>query len=170
MTQPSEYELAAWRDIQEFRGRPISQVVGFAGRKAAQGAAKVQDFAADLLDDHPRAKSAVERGQEGLSRGGQVAKDGVKKAVETLPDGLVDWSGAAVESMRSMVARASRVGLSGKRVVKRHRKRGHDVAKLHDLRQLDLEQIDEVRGRGMGLYYPAIAALSGAGAGIIHLV
>jgi hypothetical protein len=41
------------------------------------------------------------------------------------------------------------------------------VSRLADVRRLDLEQIDEVRGRGASWYYPALAALSGAGAGFV---
>jgi hypothetical protein len=52
-------------------------------------------------------------------------------------------------------------------VVARHKKRGHDVASLADLRRLDLQQIDAVRGRAASWYYPAGAALSGAGAGLV---
>jgi hypothetical protein len=51
-------------------------------------------------------------------------------------------------------------------VVALHKKRGHDVASLSDLRRLDLKQIDAVRGRAASWYYPAAAALSGAGAGL----
>lgn len=49
----------------------------------------------------------------------------------------------------------------------KHEKHGHDVALLSDLRRLDLEQIDAVGGRGASWYYPAAAALSGAGAGLV---
>lgn len=69
--------------------------------------------------------------------------------------------------MRQTVGRVSRVGLSSKRIVAHHQKRGHDVAALSDLRRLDLEQIDAVRGRGASWYYPAAAAISGMGAGLV---
>ncbi len=48
-----------------------------------------------------------------------------------------------------------------------HQKRGHEVAELRDLRRLDLKQIDAVGGRGASWYYPAIAAASGMGAGLV---
>ncbi len=41
------------------------------------------------------------------------------------------------------------------------------VGGLSDVRRLDLEKVDAVRGRGAGWYYPAAAALSGAGAGLV---
>ncbi|HQG71248.1 MAG TPA: EcsC family protein [Rhodoglobus sp.] len=51
-------------------------------------------------------------------------------------------------------------------MVAKHRRRGHDVSSLHDLRNLDLEQIHAVRGRASSWLYPTGAALSGAGAGL----
>jgi hypothetical protein len=147
MTEPSNYELAAWSDIQRFKGRPISRVAGIAGEKVVAGAAELGKRATRYLDDHPRAQSAVSRGQAGVAKGAQVVNTGIRKATDALPDGVVDWSGTAFESLQSMVARASRVGLSSKRVVARHTKLGHEVTRLSDLRRLDLEQIDAVRGR-----------------------
>ncbi|WP_243400515.1 EcsC family protein [Arthrobacter sp. Bz4] len=41
------------------------------------------------------------------------------------------------------------------------------MARLLDLRQLDLEQIDAVHGRGTSWLYPLAAAMSGATAGIV---
>ncbi|TSE17922.1 hypothetical protein B1A87_007220 [Arthrobacter sp. KBS0703] len=52
-------------------------------------------------------------------------------------------------------------------MVKKHVKLGHDVALLSDLRRLDLQQIDAVRGRGAQWGYPIIAAASGAVAGVL---
>jgi len=52
-------------------------------------------------------------------------------------------------------------------VVASHQKRGHDVSSLSDLRRLDLEQIDAVRGRRANWLYPLAAALSGAGTGLV---
>jgi hypothetical protein len=61
------------------------------------------------------------------------------------PDSMTGWSGAALESMQRTLARVSRAGLSPNRVVAHHRKRGHDVESLSDLRSLDLEQINAAR-------------------------
>ena len=41
---------------------------------------------------------------------------------------MTGWSGAALQSMQRTVGRVSRAGLSSKRVVASHQKRGHDVA------------------------------------------
>ncbi|WP_107408298.1 EcsC family protein [Streptomyces atratus] len=163
MADPSDYELAAWRDIQRFKGRPLSRAMRNAGEQVATGAAELGKRATKYLENHPRAQSAVSRGQEVAAKGARKVSAGAHGAVDALPD----WSGTALQSMRQTVGRVSRAGLSSKRVVTLHKKRGHDIASLSDLRRLDLEQIDAVRGRAASWYYPAAAALSGAGAGLV---
>ncbi|MFF4655362.1 EcsC family protein [Streptomyces sp. NPDC001381] len=160
---PSDYELDAWRDIQQFKGRPLSQGMKNAGEYVANGAAKFGKRAAQQLENHPRAKSAVSRGQQFVAKGAQKVGAGTRKAADALPD----WSGAALQSIQKTLARASRAGLSPKRVVALHTKRGHDVESLRDVRRLDLEQVDAVRGRAASWYFPAAAALSGASAGLV---
>ncbi|MGW6480766.1 EcsC family protein [Streptomyces sp. NPDC055059] len=160
---PSEYELAAWQAVQQFKGRPLSRAMSNAGEQVANGVAKLGKRAAKQLENHPRAKSTVSRGQEFVAKGAQKVGAGARGAADALPD----WSGTAFQSIRQTVGRAARAGLSSKRVVALHKKRGHDVASLPDLRRLDLEQVDAVRGRAASWYYPAAAALSGAGAGLV---
>ncbi|MFJ4715076.1 EcsC family protein [Streptomyces sp. NPDC088785] len=163
MADPSDYEIAAWRDIQAFRGRPLSRVVRSAGEQVAAGAAQVGKRATKYLENHPRARSAVARGQEIAAKGARKVGDGARGASEALPE----WSGTALRSVRQTVGRVSRAGLSSRRVVALHERRGHGVSRLSDLRRLDLEEIDAVRGRASSWYYPAAAALSGAGAGLV---
>ena len=163
MADPSDYELAAWRDIQRFKGRPLSRVMRNAGEHVAIGAAELGKRATKYLENRPRAQSAVSRGQEIVAKGAHKVSAGARGAADALPD----WSGAAFQSMRQTVGRVSRAGLSSKRVLAHHNKRGHDVTSLSDLRRLDLQQIDAVRGRAASWYYPASAALSGAGAGLV---
>jgi hypothetical protein len=160
---PSEYELAAWQAVQQFKGRPLSRAMSNAGEQVANGVAALGKRAAKQLENHPRAKSAVSRGQQAVTKGAQKVGAGARGAADALPD----WSGTAFQSIRQTVGRAARAGLSSKRVIALHTKRGHDVATLRDLRRLDLEQVDAVRGRAASWYYPAAAALSGAGAGLV---
>jgi hypothetical protein len=141
--------------------------MGNASEQAAIGAAELGKRATRYMENHPRAQSTVSHGQEVVAKGTRAVGSGARKAVDTLPHGMTGWSGAALESMRRTVGRISRAGLSSERVVARHQKHGHDVASLSDLRRLDLEQIDAIRGRGASWYYPAFAALSGAGAGLV---
>jgi len=163
MADPSPYELAAWNDIQQFKGHMLSRGITNFSDKVAERAAGVSGRASSYLETHPGAKKAVSRGQEVAAKGGQAAGKGLRRAADALPD----WTDTALGSVRRTVGRVSRAGLSPKRVVAIHEKRGHDVAALADLRRLDLEQIDAVGKRGAGWYYPAAAALSGAGAGVV---
>lgn len=163
MGEPSEYELEAWEAIQRFKGRPLSQGMRWAGDKAADGFAALGDNTNKFLEDHPKAELAVSRGKEVIAKGAKAIGTGFHKAAESLPD----WSGEALEATKRSLTRISRAGLSPKRVVARHQKRGHQVSRLADVRHLDLQQIDEARGRGASWYYPALAALSGAGAGLV---
>lgn len=156
---PSEYELAAWRSIQQFKGRPLSHGMQNAGERMAKGVAQLGKRAAKQLEKHPRAASAVARGQEFATKGASKVGAGARVAADAMPD----WGGTAVQSVKKTVGRVSRAGLSPQRVVALHNKRGHDVTSLSDLRRLDLEQVDAVHGRAASWYYPAAAALSGAG-------
>ncbi len=49
----------------------------------------------------------------------------------------------------------------------KHVKRGHAVETLTDIRGLDLERVDRVRGRNLDLLYAGLGATSGAGAGLL---
>lgn len=160
---PSDYELDAWRAVQEFKGRPLSRAMRNAGEHVANGVSHLGKRAAKQLENLPRAKAALSRGQGIVAKGAQKVGAGARVAADALPD----WSGTAAQSLRQTVGRASRAGLSPQRVVTLHQKRGHDVDSLRDLRRLDLEQVDAVRGRAAGWYFPAAAALSGAGAGLV---
>ncbi|QAV69253.1 serine/arginine repetitive matrix protein 2 [Salinibacterium sp. UTAS2018] len=167
MTSPSEYELIAWRHVQDFKGRAISRTARKAGEKVVEGVNAFGKNASSYLESHPKTQSAVARGQNIVGAGISAAGSGFRTVADAIPEGVTDWSGSAFDSIRNTTARVSRAGLSPKRVMARHRKRGHDVSAFADLRRLDLEQIDIVRGRGASWYYPATAALSGMGAGLV---
>ena len=163
MAEPSQYELEAWTDIQAFRGRQVSLHMGEVGQRVSSTTAAVGSRATKYLESHPRAQAAVERGQGVAAKGTQIVGAGA----ETVGAALPGWASAAGRSVQRTTGRVSRAGLSPKRVVAKHRKRGHDVSSLRDLRRLDLQQIDAVRGRAASWLYPAGAALSGAGAGFV---
>lgn len=167
MDNPSDYELEAWQEIQHFTGRPLSRAARNVGDQVAANAAKLGERAAAIVESRPRARVAVSKVQAAAAKGSQAAGAGARKAVGAIPDSVTDWSGTAIGSIRNNVGRASRVGISSKRVIALHKKRGHAVGALSDLRSLDLEQIDSIGRRGSSWYYPAAAALSGMGAGLI---
>ncbi|MGP4032450.1 hypothetical protein [Pseudarthrobacter sp. 1C304] len=57
MTEPSGYELNAWRDVELFKGRPISWSMHYAGEQVISGAANLSERAAQYLDDRPGARA-----------------------------------------------------------------------------------------------------------------
>ncbi|AGZ42587.1 hypothetical protein AFR_21585 [Actinoplanes friuliensis DSM 7358] len=138
-----------------------------AGEGVSNGAAALGRRAATYLENHPGAQSTLSKGRDIAAKGAGVVGAGARKAAGVIPAGATDWSGTAAGSVQRTLARISRAGLSPKRVVKLHQKRGHDVSKLSDLRRLDLEQVHAVRGRALSWYYPATAAVSGMGAGLL---
>jgi hypothetical protein len=160
---PSKYELEVWDSIQQYKGRPLSQAMQNAGDHVANGVTRLGKQAAKQLEKYPRAASAVSRGQEFVAKGASKAGAKARNAAENMPE----WGGTAVQSVRKTVGKISRAGLSPKRVVALHTKRGHEVASLSDVRQLDLELVEKVRGRAANWYYPIMAALSGAGSGLV---
>lgn len=166
MVQPSKYESDAWADIQRFRGRPVSRGLHSIGERVADGAGAVQRRATKLADEHGQIRTA----QAAVARGFHAVGDGVRIVGDAIPEEVRaqvgEWGHAAVTSATRTVARVSRAGLSPRRVVRKHRAAGHEVVSLADIRALDLEQVDRIRGRGLDWYYPAAAALSGAGAGL----
>lgn len=163
MREPSSYELESWETIQSYKGRPLSQGMRWAGDKAAEGLSALGEGTERLLEDHPKAELVASRGKAIAAKGAKAIGRGFHKAADALPD----WSTEVFTATKKTLSRISRAGLSPKRVVARHRKRGHEVTRLADVRQLDLEQIDELRSRGASWYYPALAAVSGAGAGLV---
>ncbi len=163
MTEPSQYELDAWSDIKAFKGREVSRRMGEVGQKVFNGTTALGNRATKYLENHPDAQAALERGQGVAAKGTQIVSAGARVASDALPS----WAGTAGSSVRRTMGRVSRAGLSPKRVVAQHRKRGHDVSLLRDLRRLDLQEIDAVRGRTASWLYPAGAALSGAGAAFV---
>jgi len=167
MTEPSAYELDAWRNIQLFKGRPLSRGMRNVGEQVANGASKLNERATEYLETHPSAQSAVSRGQQMVAKGVRTIGSGTRRTAKIIPNGLSNWGGAVFGSARSTVGRISRVGLSPSGVVKKHKKRGHDVESLADVRRLDLEQLDAVHGRGANWAYPIIAAASGGVAGVL---
>ena len=160
MAEPSAYELDAWRRLQNARSRPLTRVMHVAGDRTASAARAVAQTAERLADDHP----AVRRAQGAVARGARGAAGAVPPAVTRAAS---EWGQQAFDSIQRAVARVSRVGLSPDGVVAKYRKRGMSVDSLADIRRLDLEDVDRVRGRGMDVYYPAAAAASGAGAGLV---
>jgi hypothetical protein len=79
---------------------PLSRMMGNASGQVAIGAAELSKRATKYLENYPRTQLAVSRGQEVVAKGTRAVGSGARRAVDTLPDGMTGWSGAALESMR----------------------------------------------------------------------
>lgn len=136
------------------------------GEKVVGGARALQRRAGKVAEDHEQVRSA----QAALARGFHAAGNGARKVNDAIPGEVKaqvsEWGTSAANAVTRTGARISRAGLTPARVVRRHARAGHEITSLADVRDLDLEQVDKIRGRGLDWYYPGIAALSGAGAGL----
>ena len=162
MGEPSKYELRAWQEILDSRDRWWRRAGHQVGDAVAAGAAKADQKTRELVGRHPRLQS-------GLSQAGAVVSRGGGAVAELVPDIAKDWTGQAVGATGRAIRDLTRVGLSGERVVAQHRKKNHSVESLSDVRDLDLELVDKVRGRNIGLsyVYPLLGAGSGAGSALV---
>lgn len=167
MIRPSDYELDAWTRLQSYEARPVSRIMSDSGTKFAEGAQKLGAAASAALEGAPRAKVAMGKGAALVSRGAKATGAVVRKGAEAVPDGVTGWAGSAVSSAKRSFARVARVGLSPEQVVAKYRKKGYPVERLKDVRSLDLQQIDKVRGKVLTWAYPVIAASTGAAAGLV---
>lgn len=166
MREPSKYEADAWVRLQAHKGKPLSAALRDANDKVVQGARALGSSASAYLAEHPKLEDAVTRGQGIAAKGAKAVSATAGKVAAKVPAAATEWAGAALDSAKTSAARASRVGLSAKRVVELHQKQGHAVGDLTDVRRLDLRQVDKVGRRGTQVYYPGLAALSGAGTGL----
>ena len=149
------------------KGRPLSATLRDFNDKVVKGAISVGGKATDYLEDRPKVASAVAHSRKTVAKVARKVGAAAARVSDAVPDGVADWAGAALDSAKTTAARASRAGLSAKRVVDLHKRKGHEVEDLADVRRLDLKQVDKVGRHGTDLYYPGIAALSGAGTGLV---
>lgn len=155
---PSRYELNAWNDLISDRARPTRRAAKAMSGKAGDVASRVAGSGAG--------KAIAKGARSGGSALSNAVPDSVKRAAHAVGDsGGVEWVGEAAHATGKTLARVARVGLTPNGVVKKHQRRGHAVERLLDIRSLDLEQVDHVRGRNLDLAYAAIGAASGAGTG-----
>lgn len=162
MVEPSQYELDAWSDIQTYRGRQVTRRLEQISQKVSDGTASVAGRATKYIERSPRARAALDQRRSAAAHNARASSD------DPIDPSPARWDVAAKNPVLRTAGRISRAGLSPKRVVAKHQKRGHDVVTLNDLRRLDLAEIDDVRGRAASWLYPASAALSGAGAGLVY--
>jgi hypothetical protein len=160
MGKPSEYELAAWGDVLRYKIRPLSAAM-------QKSSTKVKNGLDDYLDSHPVARKTQERGKKVLDKSFQGMSKGAHKVFQAFPADFKDWSGEALSSLQTILSKLSRAGLSPKRLIAKHNKRGNTVDSLLDIRKLDLSEVENIGIKSASWYYPAIAAASGAGASFV---
>jgi hypothetical protein len=163
---PSDYELEAWERLRKFEGRPIARLGHELGQKMVEGAVSAGRRVDGFLEKRPGAQAVVAKGKGAATAAGHALRGAGGKVAQAVPDAVADWASEVAASAQKLGARVARAGLTPAVVIKKHRKHGHEVARLSDLRRLDLEEVDAVRGRAASWAYPALAALSGAGAGL----
>jgi hypothetical protein len=139
---------------------------------ARQRARRLTDAAADGVNaalGRARAAADNERMKKAGARASAARQTVAKKIPTVVRDGAETaglWVHSAIDGGVGALNRAGTFHLSPARVVKAHRKRGHEVAALHDLRHLDLESIDKVKPRHLDARYEFLSAVSGAAAGV----
>lgn len=162
MTEPSAYELNAWRSIQQYRGSPATQVIQSTLSHASGYLSRANDRAVEYLDSRPQTQALAARTKELVAKTAQIAGTTKQKVAEAMPAAVNAWQATAVGSVQRAASKFARVGLSPKRVVAKHQEAGHEIKHLFELRGLDLEQIDAVRGQGSTWGYPVGGAAVGA--------
>lgn len=160
MPEPSTYERQQWLHLTGHRERPTARTMHAIGDGVASAFRGAGHGASRLAARYP----AVRRAQQEAA--------GVARAVgDKVPDRATDlgkqWVVAGLDGATRAVSKVSRAGLSPERVVKKHQNLGHPVTSLSDIRDIDLEQVDKVRGRFTDLLYSVPAALSGGGAALV---
>lgn len=148
---PSDYERLAWTALIEGHARPTRRAAQATGDAASRAYRRARDSSVGQMVARA-GSTVVGKAASGMP---QQVKDARRAAAGSAAVGWI--SEAAREAGRS-VLRVSRVGLSPDRVVRAHQKRGHTVSALHDLRRLDLELVDRVRGRNVDLLYASLGA------------
>ncbi|GIG27011.1 hypothetical protein Cde04nite_32550 [Cellulomonas denverensis] len=138
--------------LQRSRPRAGARALNVVGDTTARGVRAIGDRVGKVTSSSPT-----------LSR----TTDAVARAARRVAGGVQDlvpgpWVSGAAQSAERAVASIARTGLTPERVVGKHQRRGHDVELLIDVRALDLQQVDAVKGWAFKTYYPGLAAASGA--------
>lgn len=154
MSEPSVYEMNTWNELRSPGGHWWDQPRVAAGNALATGVERAKGF----VSEHPRLESTVVGAVE-MTKKGQAA------AAQVVPG----WVGATAGAVTRTLAGVARVGLSPEGVVAKHRKRGHEVEFLADVRRLDLKQVDIVRGRPTArkILYSLVGGGAGAGSAFV---
>lgn len=162
MAEPSEYELQAWRGLDELRRRRVLSRVAESVGDVVNGAAHAGAAAVSrAVQDSPRLREAADAVSRGVRSAGTHTPEPVKAAGQRTASAVLRLVEAGVRT----VHRAATAPLKPEKVIKAHAAAGHEASCLSDLRRLDLAAIDEVKPRSLDLTYAAAAAAVGMGSG-----
>ncbi|MEQ1737520.1 MAG: EcsC family protein, partial [Rhodoglobus sp.] len=115
--------------------------------------------------------SKVAQRYPSIAKAQMVTIDAARRAGQRVPTSATPAAGGWVRSAGGaaggVISKVGRVGLTPGHVVAKHQEAGHPVESLSDIRKLDLRDADDLLGRGIDWYYPVVAAVSGAGSGLV---
>lgn len=160
MSEPTPYELLAWNDLVRGQKRLTRRLAESVERKGGDAFVALKGSARSAAERVP----AIGQAGKALSKAGAAAANAIPESARAAAS---DWTSDAAKSALTATARASRVGLSPDRVLAQHHKRGHECETFGDVRSLDLEAVDKVRGRHADIRYAAAGGASGLVAGIM---
>jgi len=157
---PSEYEIKAWQDLVSQKAKPTRRAARVLEDRAGQ-------VASTTANSRP-GKALVRGARSGAAAVSNAIPESAKRVARSAGDSAgAEWVGSVAHATGRTLMRVSRVGLTPNGVVTKHQRKGHEVTRLLDIRSLDLELVDKVRGRNLDLTYATIAAASGAGTGFM---
>lgn len=160
MPEPSNYERKAWSDLTNHRERLATAAMHAVGDGVSSAFQATARGAKQLAERYP----AVQRAQKRVAGAARSVGD---KVPDKVTDKSKEWATASIDGATRLVSKVSRAGLSPDHVVKKHRNLGHQVESLSDVRDIDLAQVDKVRGRFTDLGYSLGAAASGGGSALV---
>lgn len=162
-SEPSDYERSAWEALHR---QGVDSGVGGQLRKARQkfdmAGRRMMDHVGNVSERMP----AIGRARDRAIKVASGARDRVPIPVTQAATRSVETATRVFEGGARALNRAGALAFRPKRIVKLHRRLGHPVERLSDVRQLDLEQVDAVKTGWLDLGYEVAAAMVGAGSGL----
>lgn len=156
MPEPSKYECRAWDALETAHARPLTRASRAAGNATSRAVGWVGGKVGQAVENSPR-----------LQKVRDSAAATAKQVGEAMPEAFERWTTGAVDGAQVLLTRVSHIGLSPERMTRKYHEAGHDVSALDDVRALDLEVVDTIRGRNLDLGYASAAAATGTGTALV---
>lgn len=156
MPEPSKYERHAWDALESAHARPLTRATRAVGNATSRAVGWIGDKVGQAVENSPR-----------LQKFRDSTAATAKQVGEAMPEAFDQWTADAVDSAQVFLTRVSHIGLSPERMTRKYVDAGHDVTKLDDVRTLDLEVVDKIRGRHLDLGYASAASATGTGTALV---